>query len=166
MYQINVGTLSLMAATVTTGLSTGAFALYAHTIMPALKHTDDKTFVTSFQAIDRAIINPWFIGATFLGTLAATTTACVVARHSPAAKWTIGALIGCGIVVAITAAVHVPANDAIKAVVIRTGTDFAAVRSQFSEQSWAMWNLVRTVASLGSFGTLIVALSVNAHPTI
>jgi hypothetical protein len=55
-------TVSLMAATVSTGLVAGVFALYAHTIMPGLAKTDDRTFVGAFQSIDRAIINPWFIG--------------------------------------------------------------------------------------------------------
>ena len=56
---------SLLAATLSMGLVAGVFALYAHTIMPGLGRTDDRTFVGAFQAIDRAIINPWFIGGGF-----------------------------------------------------------------------------------------------------
>ena len=54
-------TIALMGATLTMGLITGAFALYAHTVMPGLKTTDNRTFVGAFQALDRAIINPWFM---------------------------------------------------------------------------------------------------------
>jgi len=43
--------LILLGATFTMGLAAGVFALYAHTIMPALKTTDDRTFVASFQAL-------------------------------------------------------------------------------------------------------------------
>ena len=41
--------VSLLAATLTMGLVAGVFALYSHTIMPGLKHTDDRTFVSAFQ---------------------------------------------------------------------------------------------------------------------
>lgn len=54
--------LTLMAATISMGLVAGVFGLYGHTIMPGLKKTDDRTFVGAFQSIDRAIINPWFMG--------------------------------------------------------------------------------------------------------
>jgi uncharacterized membrane protein len=56
-------TVSLLGATLTMGLVAGVFVLYAHTIMPGLKRTDDRTFVTAFQSLDRAIINPWFMAA-------------------------------------------------------------------------------------------------------
>jgi hypothetical protein len=48
--------VSLLAATVSMGLVAGVFGLYAHTIMPGLGRTDDRTFVGAFQSIDRAII--------------------------------------------------------------------------------------------------------------
>jgi hypothetical protein len=42
-------TSTLMGATLTMGLVAGAFALYAHSIMPGLRKTDDRTFVAAFQ---------------------------------------------------------------------------------------------------------------------
>jgi uncharacterized membrane protein len=53
------------------------FALYADTIMPGLRKTDDRTFVAAFQHIDRAIINPWFMITAFGGAL--VLTACCAA---------------------------------------------------------------------------------------
>ena len=77
-------TLSLLGATLTMGLVTGAFALYAHAIMPGLKTTDDRTFVAAFQAVDRAIINPWFMLAGFLGALVLTGAAALLhVGHDP-----------------------------------------------------------------------------------
>ena len=49
-----VGTLSLILATLTMGLVTGAFVVFWHTIMPGLATTDDRTFVSAFQSIDKA----------------------------------------------------------------------------------------------------------------
>ena len=66
--------VSLVAATVIMGLMAGVFGLYSNTIMPGLRTTDDRTFVGSFQAVDRAIINPLFM-ACFLGALALTALA-------------------------------------------------------------------------------------------
>jgi hypothetical protein len=37
---------------------TGAFVVFWHTIMPGLARTDDRTFVSAFQSIDKAIITP------------------------------------------------------------------------------------------------------------
>jgi uncharacterized membrane protein len=53
-----VRAVSLLLATPAMGLVSGVFARYAHTIMPGLGRTDDRTFVGAFQSIDRAIINP------------------------------------------------------------------------------------------------------------
>ena len=107
-------TVSLLAATLTMGLVTGAFALYAHTIMPGLKTTDDRTFVAAFQAMDRAIINPWFMVTGFAGALVFTGAAARCASGGPAA-WIVVALVAYLIAVVITVAVNVPLNDAIKA---------------------------------------------------
>ena len=68
----------LVGATVTMGLLAGVFALYAHTMMPGLRHTDDRTFVAAFQSMDRAIINPWFMLSAFLGALLVTVAAALL----------------------------------------------------------------------------------------
>ncbi len=67
MSEPTLGTISLMVATLTMGLAAGVFVLYAHTVMRGLARTDDRTFVTAFQEIDRAIINPWFMVGAFGG---------------------------------------------------------------------------------------------------
>jgi uncharacterized membrane protein len=158
-------TFSLVAATATTGLSAGVFNLYSHTIMPGLKRTDDRTFVGAFQAIDRAIINPWFIGATFLGALAFTGAAAGLNWKQAGFGWIVTALGAYLVVVFITAAVHVPLNDAIKAAGNAPTIDAAAVRANFHEARWAAWNLVRAVASTGGLLSLTWALVVHGRST-
>ena len=93
--------VSLLAATVTMGLITGAFALYAHAIMPGLKTTDDRTFVAAFQAIDRAIINPWFMLTGFLGALAFTAAAAALNLGEDVLPWVLAALIASVVVFVI-----------------------------------------------------------------
>ena len=58
----------------------GVFAIFAHTIMPGLRKTDDRTFVSAFQQLDRAIINPWFMITAFGGALVLSVVAAVANR--------------------------------------------------------------------------------------
>jgi uncharacterized membrane protein len=155
---------SLLGATLTMGLATGAFALYAHTIMPGLKQTDDRTFVAAFQAMDRAIINPWFMITAFLGALLLTIAAALTNLGRDPFPWVAVALGLYVVAVVITLAVNVPLNDAIKAAgdPDRIG-DLAAVRERFHEARWAAWNIVRTVASGGAFVSLAWALVVHGR---
>ena len=107
----------LAAAVLTMGLMAGVFGVFTHTIMPGLRHTDDRTFVGAFQSIDRAIINPWFMAA-FFGALGLTGLAAVL--HLSADKRNVLPWIGTAFVlyliaVVITLAVNVPLNDVIKA---------------------------------------------------
>lgn len=159
-------TIALLGATITTGLVTGAFALYAHTIMPGLKTTDDRTFVGAFQALDRAIINPWFMVGGFVGALAFTLTAAASNRHQPAQPWIVAALILYLVAFVVTIAVNVPLNDTIKAA---GDPDHIAnlghVREQFHETRWAAWNLIRTLTSVTAFGCLAWALVLHGRAT-
>jgi uncharacterized membrane protein len=157
----------LLGATITMGLVTGVFALFAHTIMPGLRHTEDRTFVTAFQSLDRAIINPWFMGSAFIGALLFTVAAALTNLGGRSAlPWIIAALVLYLIAFVITIAVHVPLNDAIKA----AGNpdrihDLAAVRARFNETRWAAWNLVRVAASTGAFVCLAWALVLYGRST-
>ncbi|RKQ84822.1 putative membrane protein [Solirubrobacter pauli] len=140
------------------GLVTGAFALYAHAIMPGLKTTDDRTFVAAFQSIDRAIINPWFMLTGFAGALVLTAVALVTQLGKDPLPYVAAALALYVVVVVITVAVNVPLNDAIKAA---TNLDDAtAIRERFHEARWAAFNLVRVVASSLAFLLLAYSLVV------
>ena len=78
---------ALVAATVTSGLLAGVYLLYAHTVMPGLRTLDDQAFVAAFQALDRAIVNPWFMALGFLGAPVLTAVALARTRDEPAAAW-------------------------------------------------------------------------------
>ena len=157
--------LSLMTATLTMGLATGAFALYAHAIMPGLKKTDDRTFVAAFQSIDRAIINPWFMLTAFLGALVFAGAAVALNLGRDALPWAAIALGLYVVVVVITFAVNVPLNDALKAAGDPDRIDVAAARADFHEARWVAWNLVRAVLSTVAFGCLAWALVVHGRAT-
>jgi uncharacterized membrane protein len=153
--------LVVIAATVLTGLATGVIALYAHTIMPGLKKTDDRTFVNAYQNIDRAIINPWFM-TTFFGALILIGTACALFLRSDQRSvlvWLIAAFALYLVAVIITMAVNVPLNDKIKAAGDPARIDVAKVRAAFHESRWVAWNYVRLLASTGAFVILTGVLA-------
>src|SRR5689334_6135725 len=112
MYALRV--TMLIAATMTTGLMAGVFGLYQHTVMVGLGRTDDRTFVGAFQALDRAIINPWFM-VSFGGALLFTAAAAFLNAGRGIRLWIVVALALYLLVVVVTVAINVPLNDGIKA---------------------------------------------------
>ncbi|MEO6467621.1 MAG: DUF1772 domain-containing protein [Acidimicrobiia bacterium] len=75
-------------------------------------------------------------------------------------------LIAYVVVIAITVAVHVPLNDAIKGAQIDgPQADLTEVRAHFHEARWAAWNLVRAVTSTGAFAALAWALVLHGRAT-
>lgn len=162
-----VRTLSLVLATLTMGLVTGAFVLYWHTIMPGLATTDDRTFVSAFQSMDRAIMNPWFMLTGFLGALIFTLIATFTQLGRPTFLWIVVALVLYVIVFVITIAVNVPLNDAMKAAGLPDNpADLAAIREAFDEAKWRMWNSVRVVACVVAFASLTWALVVHGRSLV
>ena len=162
----SVRALALIIATISMGLMAGAFALYAHTIMPALGRVDNRTFVSVFQALDRAIINPWFLGGGFVGALVFTLLAAIVHYERKAFPWVVAALGVYAIAFVVTIVIHLPLNDALK-----TAGDpdrianLAAVRSAFNEPRWVIWNLVRVVTTTLALALLAWALFVHGKST-
>jgi len=157
--------ITLMGGTVTMGLAAGVFALFAHTIMPGLHKTDDRTFVGAFQAIDRSIVNAWFMATAFLGALLFTIAAAISNRGTPALPWIVAALVLYLIAVVITIAVHVPLNDAIKAAGDPDHINVVQVREKFHESRWAAWNLVRVATTTPAFALLAWALVLHGRAT-
>ena len=157
---------ALLAATMTMGIMTGVFQLYAYAIMPGLGRTDDRTFIGAFQQIDRAIISPWLF-VSFFGTLVFTGLAAALrlgGDERSALPWIVGAFALYLPVVVITLGINVPLNDGIKAAGEPDRIDdLAAVRERFDEAKWVRWNLFRAVASTVAFGCLAWALVLHGR---
>jgi uncharacterized membrane protein len=154
-------TTILIAATLATGLITGAFFIYAVAIMPGLGETDDRTFVGAFQAIDRAIINPLFMLG-FLGALVFTGVAALLHLTEDVLALILVAFALYLVGFVSTIRINVPLNDAIKAAGDPDRiVDLAGVRQRFDEPRWVRWNTIRTVLLLIAFGLLAAALVVS-----
>ncbi|MDG6101347.1 DUF1772 domain-containing protein [Dactylosporangium aurantiacum] len=146
----------LAAATLFVGLSAGVFFAYSTSVMLALRHVEDRTFVDVMQKINTAILNGWFLTA-YVGALLAALAAVLLhlgGAHRAMLPWLVAATLLYAVVFVVTAAVNVPLNDQLDAAGL---TDPTAARAAF-EASWNRWNTVRTVSSAGALLTLAVAL--------
>ncbi len=161
-------TLLLVLAAMTTGLTAGVYALYAHTVMPGLRMVDDRTFVAAFQAIDRAILNPWFMVGGFIGApvlTAATLARDLAGSQRAVAPYAAMALALDLVVIGLTVRVNVPLNDALKRAGDPDAIDVSLARVAFAERRWVRANLARVVLSLGAFASLAWSLVVQGGPT-
>jgi uncharacterized membrane protein len=151
----------LLPATVTTGLMAGLFGDWAYTIMPALRATDDRTFVGAFQALNESILHPLFLLA-FLGmpTLTGLATLLHLRAGTRAPLPWVTAAFGLSLATfVLTMVVHVPRGNGLMAAGDPDRiADLAAVRAAFHETRRAAWNIVRALATTAAFGCLARAL--------
>ncbi|MGH3972826.1 MAG: DUF1772 domain-containing protein [Pseudonocardiaceae bacterium] len=151
---------TLVIATMTMGLVAGLFYAYACSVMLALRHTDDRTFINVMQRINVAILNGWFL-LSFVGALLSTGLAMVLHVYQdgrPVLLPVAAALILYLVVIAITRRVNVPLNNRLGAAGQPDRiADPAMVRDHF-ERTWVRWNIVRAVVSTAAFGFLCWAL--------
>jgi uncharacterized membrane protein len=145
--------LALGAALVVMALVAGLNFTFAVVVMPNLAGVDDRTFVEVTQGFNTNPVFPLsFTLALLLTALAAVLQGIFGSRA--ALRWTISALVLYGVVLAITAGLHIPLNlqideagdpDRIK--------DLAHVRDQF-ETPWVVGNVVRTLFCTAAVGAL------------
>ncbi len=152
-------TLTLAAATITTGLIAGLFFFNASTVMPALAHLDDRTFVEVMNQINDAVYNPWFF-VVLLGAPVLIAVAAVQQRRGEnpdAARWTWAALALYVAGVMLTSAINVPLTDELVAAEPSNVSEFAAVRENF-EDPFNAWDIVRTILHTAALVCLAPAL--------
>lgn len=156
-------TLTLVLATLAMGLAAGFMYAYAHDIMPGIGRANDRTFVAGFQAVDKAVVNPWFLLG-YLGAPVLTGLAALLhlgADHRSVLVLTLVSFVLYLAVLIITARVHLPLNARLQAAGdpdSLTAPELAAAREWF-EATWVRWHLVRTVLNVAAFGCLAWALA-------
>lgn len=149
-------TILLVASIVSTGLVAGFFFGWIVASIPGLKVVSDRTYVTTMQSINRAIINPAFIGP-FMGTPFLLAAAALL-------EWRAGntrrawVLVSAAVtyffgVVAVTVGGNIPLNDALEAFESEGASDesVAGIRHRY-EGPWNRWHYVRTTLNVVAFG--------------
>jgi uncharacterized membrane protein len=135
----------------------GVFVAFSTFVMKALKQLPDAQGLAAMQSINKAAPSPAFMGLLF-GTAAVCVGLAVRAFRllaEPGSKWALAAsaLYLAGIV--LTAAYHVPLNDALARL------DPASVGSVSSWHAylahWTAWNHVRALTSLSAAVAFVLA---------
>lgn len=156
----SVRTATVIGATIPTGLIAGLFYAYACSVMIALGHLDDRTFVDVMNRINVDIINPWFM-VIFLGSGLLSIVALVAnlgSDHRRVLVWLVAATVLNIAALIVTMALNVPLNDQLATVTdAPSAAELAGLREHF-EGSWVRWNIVRSVGHTGAFGCLAWAL--------
>lgn len=154
----------LVFATLTTLLVTGLLFTFSLLVMPGLGQLEDRSFLRSFQEIDRIIQHnhPVFV-VVWLGSIISLLAAAVMG---------FGQLEGLaqGLLIAATAFYllgvqlptvrgNVPLNNQLQTLELTTMSepDLAQARRSF-EQPWNRFNFIRTLICLGVATLLIVVV--------
>ena len=141
-------------STIAVGLTSGLYWSFAIAVMPGLRDVDDRTFVTVMRAINRRILNPWFLPV-FLGSLLlpiVTAVSLLGSDDGGAKRWGIASALLATIPFAITAGGNVPLNNALDAA--GASEDHAGTRRAF-EPGWTRLNRWRTITSTVALAAMI-----------
>lgn len=153
--------VALAAAGVTTGLGAGIFAAFQVAILPGLNQVGDEAFVATFQAINRAIVNPAFL-AVFFGApiVIGIATAGWWRDNRSVALW-LGIALALQVAnLAITIGGNIPLNDALAEAGTVSGAAATTARRAF-EAPWRRLHTIRTLASVASTVAIGVAAIVG-----
>lgn len=155
-FDMSAARVSLILATVLTGLSAGFFFTYQASVTLGLAEVDHRTYVATFQAINDTVRNPAFF-IVFAGPLPALVVALALNRRaSGVTRALIGAALALYVVgMTVTFAGNVPLNEQLA-----DYTDLAdatIARAGF-ENDWNRFNLIRTIAVMVGFASLVVGV--------
>jgi uncharacterized membrane protein len=156
--------LTLVAATIATGLAAGFFYAYHVSVTRGHALVSDRAYVEAMQAINATVRNLefalGFFGALVLGAAALVLHA---GRWRSVTTWLLAA--GVGLYLAaflVTMAVNVPLNEEL-ARAAPSGPDLAAVRAAY-EPAWNRANALRTGLSVAAFACLVAAVASDRRP--
>lgn len=145
-----------------TGLVAGLFYAYDCSVIGGLGRLEDKNYLLAFQAINRAILNPYFF-LSFMGSLIVLPIASYFAFKqglSSSFYFLLAAsLIYLAGVIGITFFGNVPLNTMLDQYDLLSASenDLALLREKF-ESSWNRLHRWRTYASILAFVSCILSI--------
>jgi uncharacterized membrane protein len=162
--EISIKSFTLFGAVVLTGLSAGFFYAWQVSVIQGTLLVKDAVYLETMQAINKAILNPWFF-AVFFGSLIFLSIGSIYQFHTN--KWVFGLILASSIIYllgtfGITAAGNVPLNEELDALNLSdlTSNRMAEFRSYY-ETKWNQFHLQRTVCSVASFILAVLALLID-----
>ncbi|RZJ55035.1 MAG: DUF1772 domain-containing protein [Flavobacterium sp.] len=151
-------TITLLLATLFTGLLAGIFFTWGNAVTPGIGRLDDVNYLKAFQNMNRTIINPLFF-IIFFGPILFCLLSGYFNKSNSFVFWLI---ISAGIiyfvgVFLLTMLGNVPLNEMLDKTDLSNITleNAAHLRSKF-ETKWNNFHLIRIIASVVSFILLII----------
>lgn len=157
-----VGPALALAGLLAVGVVAGFFYGWQVSAMRGLRVVPDRTYVTTMQSVNRAILNPYFllpfVGAVLL--LSAATVVAFAGGHLARGWWLLAASVSYGVgTFGVTVAGNVPLNDALARFDLAAAEDEeVSKRRDAYEGPWNRLHRLRTVANLVAFTCAAVAL--------
>lgn len=142
--------ITLLLAAFATALMAGLFYAYSCSVNPGLARLPDTEYLTAMQSINRAILNPAFLGV-FMGALLLLPLSAYF-QYTPAPSLRFWLLAAAAVVYAaglfgVTMLGNVPLNTMLDTFVIEqaSAADITAMRKAF-ESPWNRLHAIRTIA--------------------
>ena len=160
---MTLSTIIQVAAVILVGLAAGLFYSYDCSIVNGLGNLNDKEYISAFQSINRAILNPYFF-MSFLGCLVLLPLAAwhVYKAHDtvPFFYMLVAAILYIVGVFGVTIAGNVPLNDMLDKFEISNASAEALqiLREKF-EAKWNMLHHIRTYAAILAFIAAVISLT-------
>jgi uncharacterized membrane protein len=149
----------ILTAALGCGLVGGIFFGFSVFIMKALKRLPPAQGISAMQSINVTVINPLFMAA-FFGTAlvcAILTIYSFFNWHIPGIVFLlVGSILYIFGTILVTIVFNVPRNDALATVDPMSAEGFQLWQGYVA--GWAVWNHVRTIASLAAATVLSIAL--------
>lgn len=142
--------IATLAAALGSGLVAGIFYAFSTFVMAAFATLSAANGIRAMTAINRVIINPWFL-LLFFGVAIAALALAIRAAAAPSpggAAVLAGALCYLAGTILVTLAFNVPRNNALD----RAEPESEAGAAYWARylREWTFWNHVRTAASLAA----------------
>lgn len=159
--EFSIKTTVLLISILFTGLTAGLCFTWSNAVTPGIGKLNDITFLQSFQAMNRTIINLSFLTVFFGPTILLFLNVYFFKDSNPNVfcSFLLAAIlyfVGVGLV---TVFKNVPLNEILDKTVLETTTreGLKDLRGVF-EKSWNRWHMIRTVTSLTSFALLLIGI--------
>lgn len=157
--------ITLIVTATITALIAGLFYSWSISVTPGLGRLPDASYVSAFQACNRAILNPMFLTC-FLGA-AVLLPLSTYLHYTPAPSARFWLLLAASVlylagVLGVTMAGNVPMNEALDKFDVQhaSAEAIAQVRKQF-ENRWNNLNTIRTIAS--TLSVVLVVMACLSH---
>ena len=157
--------ITLIITATVTALIAGLFYSYSCSVNPGLGKLPDEQYLAAMQAINKAILNPWFF-VSFVGTLVLLPVSTFMHYGAPVSArfWCLllaTIVYGAG-TFGVTMFGNVPLNNALEKFDLTSATIDAIKAQRLAfEKPWNSFHTVRTLASAAALLLVIIACLSN-----